>query len=98
MIFDDTGATISENNDLCPKPCVCRIEGTSNDFIVDCSGYDLTDFPTSINENATVLLLQKNKLKEIPKDISTLKKLKTLNADDNLIMDLAPGVSEFSKR
>ncbi|XP_041979646.1 uncharacterized protein LOC121733450 [Aricia agestis] len=80
----------------CPKPCVCSIEGDTNNFAVDCSGYDLTEFPSPIDSRTTTLKLHNNKLTEIPKDISSLKNLKVLNAENNSIMDLALGsVSEL---
>lgn len=83
----------SETADGCPKPCVCNIEGDTKNFIVDCSGYGLTEFPKVIDPRTTNLNLQNNKLTEIPKEISDLKNLKVLNANNNQIMELAPGVS-----
>ncbi|CAG4971669.1 unnamed protein product [Colias eurytheme] len=80
----------------CPKPCVCSIEGDKNKFVVDCSGYSLTEFPWPLDSRITTLNLNNNKLTEIPKEISTLKELEVLNADDNAIMELAAGsVSEL---
>ncbi|XP_063825644.1 uncharacterized protein LOC135075206 [Ostrinia nubilalis] len=95
--LDELGAAApSEGEDLCPQPCVCHVEGSSTDFIVDCSGYELTEFPTPISEKTTILNVQKNKLTEIPKSISTLKNLKVLNANDNSIMSVDSGsVSEL---
>ncbi|XP_049873225.1 uncharacterized protein LOC126371870 [Pectinophora gossypiella] len=87
--------TTSEDQS-CPKPCVCHYEGESDDFVVDCSGYDLTEFPSPIDPKTTVLNLQKNKLTTLPKEVSSLKILKVLNAENNSIMDLALGsVSEL---
>ncbi|XP_046966151.1 adenylate cyclase-like [Vanessa cardui] len=87
----------SNNNSLpCPKPCVCNTEGDTDNFIVDCSGYGLTEFPSPIDSRTTTLKLHNNKLTEIPKTISELKSLKVLNANNNLIMELAPGsISEL---
>ncbi|KAI8436870.1 hypothetical protein MSG28_010322 [Choristoneura fumiferana] len=80
----------------CPKTCVCNVQGESNLFTVDCSGYGLTEFPYPIDEKTSTLNLKDNKLTEIPKSISTLKNLKVLNAENNLIMELSPGsVSEL---
>lgn len=76
----------------CPKPCVCHIEGDSSNFFVDCSGYELTEFPSPIDTKTTTLNIQNNKLTDIPKEVSALKNLKVLNANDNSIMDLALGV------
>lgn len=96
ILSEDIGAAPSEDEEVCPKPCVCRIEGSTNDFVIDCSGYDLTEFPSPLNEKATVLNIQKNKITEIPKDITILKNLRVLNANDNSIMNLASGsVSEL---
>lgn len=77
----------------CPQPCVCHIEGDSSDFVVDCSGYGLTEFPSPIDIKTTTLNIQNNKLTEMPKEVSALKNLKFLNANDNSIMELASGVS-----
>lgn len=90
---NDSG-TVSNSSQLpCPKPCVCNTEGDTTNYIVDCSGYGLTDFPSPIDPKTTTLKLHNNKLTEIPKTISELKSLKVLNANNNLIMDLALGVS-----
>lgn len=83
----------ANSDTICPTPCVCHIEGDSNNFIVDCSGYDLTEFPHPLDPKTTTLNLQNNKLIEIPKEVSSLKNLKVLNANNNSIMDLVPGVS-----
>ncbi|KPI95593.1 PREDICTED: uncharacterized protein LOC106115859 [Papilio xuthus] len=94
--FESSISPTSETADACPKPCVCNIEGATNNFIVDCSGYGLTEFPKVIDPRTTTLNLQNNKLTEIPKEISALKNLKVLNANNNQIMELAPGsVSEL---
>lgn len=77
----------------CPKPCVCHIEGDSGDFVVDCSGYELTELPSPIDIKTTILNIKNNKLTEIPKEVSALKNLKVLTVNDNSIMELAPGVS-----
>lgn len=79
----------------CPKPCICHIDGNggAGGFVVDCSGYELTKFPSPIDIKTTTLNIQNNKLTEIPKEVSELKSLKVLNANDNSIMDLTPGVS-----
>ncbi|CAH2096109.1 unnamed protein product [Euphydryas editha] len=92
----DSG-TVSNSTQLpCPKPCVCNTEGDTANYIVDCSGYGLTEFPSPIDPRTTTLKLHNNKLTEIPKSISELKSLKVLNASNNLIMDLALGsVSEL---
>lgn len=95
-VVEDNRENISESGDSsCPKPCVCSIEGNTDDYVVDCSGYGLTQYPAPIDEKTTKLNLQKNKLTEIPKEVSALKKLKELNVNDNLIMDLASGVSRM---
>ncbi|XP_050351088.1 podocan-like protein 1 [Nymphalis io] len=99
IIFDEEHVpnTDSNNTELpCPKPCVCNTEGDTANFIVDCSGYGLTEFPSPIDPRTTTLKLHNNKLTEIPKAISELKSLKILNANNNLIMELAPGsISEL---
>lgn len=76
----------------CPEPCVCHTEGDTEDFVVDCSGYNLKEFPSPLDPRTTTLKLHNNKLTEIPKEVSNLKKLKVLNANNNLIMELASGV------
>ncbi|CAG9786800.1 unnamed protein product [Diatraea saccharalis] len=89
-------APVTGDDDVCPKPCVCRVEGTTNDFVIDCSGYGLTEFPSPLNEKATILNIQKNKIVEIPNSISMLKNLKILKASDNEIMTIVPGsISEL---
>lgn len=94
-ISDDILPTAGETEEdsSCPKPCVCHVEGESNDFVVDCSGYGLVEFPASIDSKTTTLNIQNNKITEIPKDISALKNLQVFNAESNSIMDLASGVS-----
>ncbi|KAJ8731290.1 hypothetical protein PYW07_004454 [Mythimna separata] len=80
----------------CPKPCVCNIEGDPNKYIVDCSGYELTELPKPLDPKTTELNLQNNKLTEIPKEISDLKDLKILNAENNEIKEIVPGsISEL---
>ncbi|CAH0691908.1 unnamed protein product [Spodoptera exigua] len=75
----------------CPKPCVCNIEGNTNKYIVDCSGYELTELPKPLDPKTTELNLQNNKITEIPKDISELKNLKVLNVNNNEIMKIVSG-------
>ncbi|KAJ2949169.1 hypothetical protein O0L34_g6111 [Tuta absoluta] len=84
-------SSIAEEDQSCPKPCVCHYVGGTEDFVVDCSGYDMTDFPAPIDPKTTTLNLQNNKLTEIPKEVSALKNLKVLNAENNQIMELALG-------
>ncbi|XP_072948829.1 uncharacterized protein [Epargyreus clarus] len=84
----------TDNATPCPTPCVCNTEG--EEFVVDCAGYGLTEFPSPIDPSTTKLNIQKNKITEIPKQVSSLKNLKELNANDNLIMELTSGsVSEL---
>ncbi|CAG5045944.1 unnamed protein product [Parnassius apollo] len=96
VLLEEETPSTSDSDVACPKPCVCNIEGDSNNFVVDCSGYGLTEFPSFIDPRTTTLNLQNNKLTEIPKEISVLKNLKVLNANNNEIMELAPGsISEL---
>nr|XP_021185422.2 uncharacterized protein LOC110372786 [Helicoverpa armigera] len=89
-------APAAEAEHVCPTPCVCNIEGDSNKYIVDCSGYELTELPKPLDPKTTELKLQNNKLTEIPKDISDLKNLKILNVDNNEIMQIISGsISEL---
>ncbi|KAI5637249.1 leucine rich repeat domain-containing protein [Phthorimaea operculella] len=80
-----------EEDQSCPKPCVCHYVGGTDDFVVDCSGYGITDFPAPIDPKTTTLNIQNNKLTELPKEVSALKNLKVLNAENNEIMELALG-------
>ncbi|CAK1580361.1 unnamed protein product [Parnassius mnemosyne] len=96
VLLEEETPSTSDSDVACPKPCVCNIEGDSNNFIVDCSGYGLTEFPSFIDPRTTTLNVQNNKLTAIPKEISVLKNLKVLNANNNEIMELAPGsISEL---
>ncbi|XP_068633188.1 uncharacterized protein [Battus philenor] len=93
---DEVNSTTTDIDTGCPKPCLCNIEGDSNSFVVDCSGYGLTEFPSPIDARTTKLNLQNNKLTEIPKQVSALKNLRVLNANNNQIMELSPGsISEL---
>ncbi|VVC86670.1 unnamed protein product [Leptidea sinapis] len=93
---DEQDQNMSSAEITCPKPCVCSIEGEKNNIVVDCSGYDLTELPLPLDPRVTVLKIKNNKLTEIPKELSELKNLKILSADNNSIMDLAAGsVSEL---
>lgn len=85
--------TIAQEDQTCPKSCLCHFEGATENFVVDCSGNGLTEFPLPLDSKVTSLNIQNNKITEIPKDIATLTNLKVLNADNNAIMDLALGVS-----
>ncbi|XP_028033308.1 leucine-rich repeat-containing protein 40-like [Bombyx mandarina] len=90
------GTATQSGDSTCPKPCVCHTEGDSSNFVVDCSGYGLTEFPTPLDVRTTILNLQNNKLTGIPKDVASLKNLKVLNANKNSIMGLDLGsVSEL---
>ncbi|CAK1551149.1 unnamed protein product [Leptosia nina] len=80
----------------CPKSCLCSIEGHENNLVVNCAGSSLTEFPSPLDSRTSTLNLNNNKLTEIPNDISALKNLKVLNANDNSIMELSPGsISEL---
>lgn len=79
----------------CPEKCLCSIEGEENNLVVNCAGYSLTEFPSPLDPRTTTLILNNNKLTEIPKYISSLKNLKVFNANDNSIMALAAGVSIY---
>lgn len=89
-IENEETTTQSQEED-CPKSCSCHIEGEN--FVVDCSGNGLTEFPLPLSPKTTSLNIKNNKITEIPKGIATLTNLKVLNADNNTIMDLALGVS-----
>ncbi|KAF9822653.1 hypothetical protein SFRURICE_012432 [Spodoptera frugiperda] len=104
LLLDDVQLTSLTNNvpvveaeeHACPKPCVCNIEGDTNKYIVDCSGYELTELPKPLDPKTTDLNLQNNKITEIPKDISELKNLKVLNVNNNEIMKIVSGsISEL---
>ncbi|KAM3965384.1 uncharacterized protein ACR2FA_000758 [Aphomia sociella] len=85
---------LNEENKGCPEKCMCHFEGEH--FVTDCSGLELSEFPSTININTTILKIQNNRLTEIPKTISSLKNVKFLNASNNLIMELASGsISEL---
>lgn len=83
--------TLTTDETSCPDKCLCNFE--ADDFITDCSGQQLTEFPSVLDPKTTKLKIQNNKLTEIPKQISSLTKLKYLNASNNSIMDLTSGVS-----
>lgn len=85
--------TQAQEDQSCPKSCSCHFEGGTEKFVVDCAGNGLTEFPLHIDPKTTTLNIQNNKITEIPKDIAKLTNLEVLNADNNLIMDLALGVS-----
>lgn len=85
--------TQSQEDQSCPQSCSCHFEGGTDNFIVDCAGTGLTEFPLNIDPKTTTLNIQNNKITEIPKDVAALPNLKVLNADNNVIMDLALGVS-----
>ncbi|KAJ8722146.1 hypothetical protein PYW08_004548 [Mythimna loreyi] len=94
--FIDNISLAAAEEHSCPQPCVCNIEGDPNKYIVDCSGYELTELPKPLDPKTTELNLQNNKLTQIPKEISDLKDLKTLNAENNEIMEIVPGsISEL---
>lgn len=96
--IDDDNVAKPESNSTtlpCPQPCVCNTEGDTENYVVDCSGYNLKEFPSPIDPRTTTLKLHNNKLTEIPKEVSNLKKLKVLIANNNSIMDLALGVSIY---
>lgn len=91
----DNVSTAAAEEHSCPEPCVCNIEGDSYKYIVDCSGYELTELPKPLDPKTTELKLQNNKLTEIPKEISGLKNLKVLDVNDNEIMKIVSGVSIY---
>ncbi|XP_059495906.1 podocan-like [Stegostoma tigrinum] len=67
--------------DSCPLRCVC-----SSEAMVDCSGVDLSTFPSNISVNTQHLALQNNRLEDIPiEHLSRLTKLKTLSLHNNRI-------------
>lgn len=92
-VLNEELAPITDTDSACPNQCLCHVEGGTDNFVVDCSGYDLTEFPSPLDLKTTTLNIQNNKLTEIPKTVSELKNLKVLNVENNLIRDLAPGVS-----
>eukprot|EP00061_Rhincodon_typus_P008507 g31185.t1 len=74
-------STSSSAGDSCPLRCVCNSEAT-----VDCSGVDLSTFPSNVSANTQHLALQNNRLEDIPiKHLSRLTKLKTLSLHNNRI-------------
>lgn len=92
-IKNEETTTQAQEDQMCPKSCSCHFEGGTENFVVDCSGSGLTEFPLPLDPKTTSLNIQNNKIAAIPKDIATLTNLKVLNADNNTIMDLALGVS-----
>ncbi|XP_038641032.1 podocan-like protein 1 isoform X1 [Scyliorhinus canicula] len=63
----------------CPFQCVCSSEAT-----VDCSGVDLSSFPSNVSGNTQHLALENNQLEDIPsEDLSRLTKLRTLSLHNN---------------
>lgn len=96
-IKNEETTTQAQEDESCPKSCSCLFEGSTEDFVVDCSGNGLTEIPLPLDPRTTSLNIKNNKIAEIPKDIATLTKLKVLNADNNTIMDLALGVSITSE-
>ncbi|CAH0585638.1 unnamed protein product [Chrysodeixis includens] len=95
-LTDNIPTVAAEEKLSCPQPCVCNIEGDTKKYIVDCSGYELTELPKPLDEKTTELNLQNNKLTEIPKALSTLKNLKVLNVNNNEIMEIVRGsISEL---
>ncbi|KAG6452820.1 hypothetical protein O3G_MSEX007792 [Manduca sexta] len=93
---EDEQATTVKGDFICPNPCTCNTEGGSNNFVVDCSGSGLKEFPTPLDSKTTTLNVQNNMIEHIPKEVSALKNLKVLNAKNNSIMELALGsISEL---
>ncbi|XP_078387644.1 podocan-like protein 1 isoform X1 [Cetorhinus maximus] len=78
---DEEDLSISPGDRLssCPFGCVCSSEAT-----VDCSGVDLSSFPSNVSGDTQHLALQNNRLEDIPsEDLSRLTKLKTLSLHNN---------------
>ncbi|XP_067829222.1 podocan-like [Heptranchias perlo] len=66
----------------CPSRCVCTSEA-----MVDCSGVDLSSFPSNLSGNIQHLSLQNNQLEDIPNEgLSRLTKLKTLSLHNNKLL------------
>ncbi|XP_067877155.1 podocan-like isoform X1 [Heterodontus francisci] len=66
----------------CPFRCVCTSEAT-----VDCSGVDLSSFPSNMSANTQHLALQNNRLEDIPSEhLSRLTKLRMLNLHNNQLL------------
>ncbi|XP_051897790.1 podocan-like [Pristis pectinata] len=66
----------------CPSRCTCTLEAT-----VDCSGVDLSLFPSNLSANTQHLSLQNNQLENIPTEhLAKLTKLKTLSLHNNRLL------------
>ncbi|XP_051788678.1 podocan [Erpetoichthys calabaricus] len=66
---------------VCVPECKCV-----NDGEVDCEGVNLAEFPEDLPESTRHLLLQNNRIHEIPHEmLARLQKLETLNLQNNLL-------------